>query len=526
MKRRRITLVLVGIAGMLAACSGGSDGGGGGSGGASTTAAGVVTTAEGPVATTADDTQPASTDTGTPPTDATAPPTDATTAPELPPCPLEALDEASGPVEVVVWHSQTAEPGDTLVALTERYNAAQDRVEVRLESQGASYTELKRKFQAALPSGDLPALIVFDDTSTQEMVDSGVVLPGQSCFEAAGVSLDEFAPVATSYYRVDGTFWPVTANLGGVLLYYNRDHFKLAGLDPDDPPTTLAEMRAAAEAIKAAGVADTPVVHELSSWKTEFWLTGAGAPIVDNDNGRGAGTTSAGQLSDNPRALELFTWFDDMVADGLLAAVPAADGQIDQYLALATQNASMLVETSSAATSIEVFLGGGDVNVDGLDDDAPSASGLDIAAAAFPGIVPGHATQMGGAAWYLMNTAAPEVQAAAWDYITFLNSTESQIELLTGGSYIPFRTSALDEPAAVDFFGASLSGGWLEVAARQIDDIDPAFPGPLIGPYDPDVREAIERAQDGLLFGDASPQEALDQAQDEIDAALELYNSF
>jgi hypothetical protein len=41
-----------------------------------------------------------------------------------------------------------------------------------------------------------------------------------------------------------------------------------------------------------------------------------------------------------------------------------------------------------------------------------------------------------------------------------------------------------------------------------------------------DVREAIEKAQDSLLFGGASPQEALDQAQQEIDEALELYNSF
>jgi sn-glycerol 3-phosphate transport system substrate-binding protein len=436
------------------------------------------------------------------------------------------LDAASGPVEVVVWHSQTAEPGDTLAALAEQYNASQDRVRVRLESQGASYTELKRKFQAALPSGDLPALILFDDTSTQEMADSGVVLAAQACFDAAGISLDDFSPVATSYYTVDGALWPAAANLGGVLLYYNRDHFEAAGLDPDDPPDTLDEVRAAAEAIKDAGVADRPVVHELSSWKTEFWLTGAGSPIVDNSNGRGPGTTSSATLSDNPEALALFTWFDDMERDGLLQALPAKDGGIDQFLALAARTSSMLVESSSAATSIAVFLGGGEVNVEGLEGDAPSPTGLDIGAGPFPGLVPGHATQMGGAAWYLMNTTPPEVQAAAWDFMTFINSTEAQIQLLTGGSYLPFRTSVLDEPEVVEFFAGSLSGRWLEIAARQIEEIDVAFPGPLIGPYDPDVREAIEKAQDSLLFGGATPQEALDQAQRGIDEALELYNSF
>lgn len=509
MRRRHTTRAVLGVAGLLllAAC-------GGDDSGTSATA-----TTEGPSGS-ADSGGSGSTtqETGTPSTGGVGV--------ELPPCPLEALDSVSGPVEVVVWHTQTAEPGDTLSALAQQYNASQDRVKVRLESQGASYTELKRKFQAALPSGELPALILFDDTSTQEMVDSGVVLPGQSCFDAAGMSLEEFASVVTSYYTVGGTFWPVAANLGGVLLYYNRDHFKLAGLDPDDPPATLDEMRAAAEAIKAAGIVDRPVVHALDSWKTEFWLTGAGSPIVDNDNGRGPGVTSSATLRDNPAALALFTWFDEMNRDGLLQPVPATDGAVDQYLALASRNASMLVETSSAATSIEAFLSGQELNVPGLGDDAPSPSGLDLAAGGFPGLVPGHATQMGGAAWYLMNTTAPEVQAAAWDFVTFLNSTPAQIQLLTGGSYIPWRTSVLDEPEVVEFFSSSLAGRWLEIAARQILSIDPAFPGPLIGPYDPDVREVIEKAQDELLFGGATPQQALDQAQRGIDEALELYNSF
>lgn len=444
---------------------------------------------------------------------------------ELPPCPLEALDDADEPVEVVVWHTQTAEPGDTIEALAARYNDSQSKVRVRLESQGAGYGELKRKFQTALPSGDLPALIVFDDTSTLEMADSGVVLPGAACFAAAGVDLGDFSPVATSYYTIDGVLWPVSANLAGALLYYNRDHFILAGLDPDDPPDTLAEVRAAAEAIAAAGVAERPVVHELSSWKTEFWLTGAGSSIVDNDNGRGPGETLSATLAGNPEALELFTWFDDMEEAGLLEPVASTDGQIDQYLALAAGRSSMVVDSTSAATSIAAFLAG-QLDPDDIGGADINPSGLSIGAANFPGLVPGNAAQMGGAAWYLMNTSPPEVQAAAFDFMTFMNDTEAQVELLTGGSYVPWRLGVLDEPAVVEYFKTSLAGLWLEIAATQIDSIDPAFPGPLIGPYDPDLRDVIEDAQDSFLLDGGSPQDALDRAQAEIDALLEGYASF
>jgi sn-glycerol 3-phosphate transport system substrate-binding protein len=446
---------------------------------------------------------------------------------ELPVCPIDALAAAKGPVDVVVWHTQTARPLDVLDELVAEYNGSQSKVRVRLESQGSSYEEIQRKFNEAVPSHDLPALIVVDDTFTQSMADSGVVLPAQSCIDASGYDTSGFLKTARSYYTIDDVLWPVSANLGNVLLYYNRNHFIRAGLDPDHPPTTLIEVRKDAEAIKAAGVADTPLVHEFASWKTEFWLTGAGSPMVDNDNGRGGKQTTSATLDGNPQALELFQWFSSMIDDGLLEPIPGTPGQIDQYLALANQSASMLIDTSSAATSIEAFLGGkldpNDVgaggNVGKID-----TSALDIAAGPFPGLRAGAPTQMGGSAWYLMSTQPPEVQAAAWDFATFLNGLHAQTRLLVGGSYLPYREAAADEPDAAAYLAGKggLAGKWLAIANDQVRSIDPSFPGPLIGPYD-EFREAVRKAQESFAFGDATPAAALVQAQGVIDEALRRY---
>jgi sn-glycerol 3-phosphate transport system substrate-binding protein len=442
---------------------------------------------------------------------------------DLPECPLSALDEATAPVEVVVWHTQTARPGDTLTELAEEYNGSQDRVRVRLENQGANYQELQRKFEAAIASRQLPDLIVFDDTAVQLMADSGVVLPAQSCVDADQYDLSRFREVAVNYYTIDDVLWPASANLGNVLLYYNKSHFRAAGLDPEQGPQTLAEVREYAEKIKAAGVTSTPLVHEFASWKTEFWLTGDGAAVVDNDNGRGDGETTAAALADNPAALELFTWFEGMQADGLLNAIPRVDGQIDQYLALAQQNGSMLVESSSAATTIEAFLGGDTSVAEGTDLSGQNVSGLDLGAGVFPGLTTPGKTQMGGAAWYMLNANAPERQAASWDFMTFMNSVPAQAKMLTGGSYLPYLTAANDDPTAQAFYEGGLSGRWLRIANDQIDDIDPAFPGPLIGPYF-DFREALEDAQDDLMFAGAAPQQALDDAQTTVTDALTVYN--
>jgi sn-glycerol 3-phosphate transport system substrate-binding protein len=443
---------------------------------------------------------------------------------ELPACPVDALDTATEPVEVVVWHTQQARQLDTLEALVDRYNGSQSEVRVRLESQGASYEELQRKFEAAVPSRELPALVVFDDTATQTMADSGVILPAQACIDADGYDTSGFLEVAKNYYTIDDVLWAGSANLGSALLYYNKGHFAQAGLDPEDPPETLAEVRAAAEQIKAAGVVENPLVHEFASWKTEFWLTGVQAPMVDNDNGRGPGDTVAGTFTDNNDALELFSWFKEMQDDGLLRAIPHTPGQIDQYLAVANRQASMLVESSSSATSVEAFLGGTlDTDELGASETAQDVSGLDIGASVFPGLHDGGGTQMGGAAWYITSTTPDEVQAGAWDFLQFMNTAEAQSEMLIGGSYLPYVLAANDLPAVQQFFASGLSGRWLKVANDEVQSIDPTFPGPLIGPYY-DFRREVEQAQDELMLAGATPEGALRQAQDGVTATLDRYN--
>ena len=443
----------------------------------------------------------------------------------LPDCPVHALDNVTSPVELVVWHTQQAKPLDTMQALAAKYNASQNKVRVRLDAQGTAYPELMRKFQSAVPSKQLPGLVMFDDTATQTLADSKVILPAQACINADNYDMSDFLQVARNYYTINNVLWPASANLGNALLYYNKGQFRKAGLDPDKPPQTLAEVRDAAQKIHdLAGVAQ-PLVQEMSSWKTEFWMTGAGSTLVDNDNGRGGGQTQSATIKDNPQLLSLWQWFTQMKADGLMQAVPATEGQINQYLAMANQQASMLVDSSSAATSVESFLKGQGTGIAGVDQ-TPADSTLDIGASVFPGVdaSAGNKTQMGGAAWYMTNTGSPEVQAAAWDFMKFMNTPESQAQMLIGGSYLPYNNAAADLPESQAFFSASLSGKWLKIAYDQVKAIDPSFPGPLIGPYD-EFRKAVAQSQDEMMFNGKDPQAALDEAQAAADTALQRYNS-
>lgn len=452
----------------------------------------------------------------------------ATTTDEgLPECPVDALDDvpaADLPVHVTLWHASVAKGEEALNQIADAYNASQDRVVIDVENQATSFEELQRKYNQAIPSNDLPGIALLEDTQTQAMADSGTVLPAQSCIEADDYDMSDFVPTLVDYYSIDGNLYPASMTGSNALIYLNVDHFEEAGLDPADPPQNLDEIRQAAEAIRDAGITEHPFVWHMAPWQVEFWLTGNHIPFVDNNNGREAPATES--VLNSEGALELFQWLKDMNDDGLMLPVTDVPGQIDQYLALANEQASFGVEASSAATSVEAFLKGqlsaGDLT-DGRVNADVDLSGLNIAANQFPGMEePGH-IQVGGGVYYMMSTTAPEVQAAAWDYMKWVNSVDMQVVNNLVGGNDPVLLSVADVPEVQRTWEDTLSGQWLAISfEQQQNGIDPEFPGPLVGPYT-EMRTAVRQAVEDMLLNDAAPEDVLARAEEEITQAIQDY---
>src|SRR5262249_49102486 len=158
-----------------------------------------------------------------------------------------------------------------------------------------------------IPTKELPDIMIGEETTLRYLVDSGTLFPAQGCFDAEHISTDQFAKPAVSHYTVDGKLWPGSASMSDLLTYYNKNHFRKANHPADQPPKPLDDVRRMAEAIKAAGVTDKPVVLKLDSWFIETQLTGEREPMVDNDNGAGPGKTTKA-LFDNDTTTSLYAW--------------------------------------------------------------------------------------------------------------------------------------------------------------------------------------------------------------------------
>jgi sn-glycerol 3-phosphate transport system substrate-binding protein len=483
---RALAAVVVPVALVMAACGGGDDEGGGGGGGDGESA-----------------------------------------------CPYDALEEAEAPVEITVWSNHTALGRRTLIAMVDQYNNSQDEVKVNYQQQGVSFEEILRNYKLAAEDDKLPNLAMLEDTVTQVMADSGTVIPGADCYEADPEGekiLDDFLPIATASYTADGKLQPVGFDVYTALVYFNRTHLTQAGLDPDKPPATLDEVREYAEKLKASplGAANPdyrPVAVVGASWQVEWWLTGVRQEIVNEDNGREALATE-GEFA-NDETTRLFEFWRGMVADGLATPHPGTEGQTNHLFAMATNSASMVIDSSAGVNTIAGLIEGTIAAEDlkeelGVDLDPSTLNlDLDLGVGPYPGLDEPGQGQIGGGAWYLTNAGTPEQQAAAWDFMKWFNSTPQQVQWALAGSGLPVVQSAVDDPELQAKWTDTLAGRWNAVAFGVLENVSTDFPGPLIGDYKT-TREAIRESYERVLLGDGQIQPAITEADTRItDAAVE-----
>jgi sn-glycerol 3-phosphate transport system substrate-binding protein len=431
----------------------------------------------------------------------------------LPSCPVHALDNVTTPVTITVWHSMTRALLDTLTTLTKQYNASQHKVIVKLVNQ-TSYTDTLTQFQAGLATHNLPDVMQGEDVALQKMIDTQAVLPAQACVNADNYPTTDFVQRTLKYYTVGGVLYPMPFNVSNPVLYYDKSAFKAAGLDPNKPPTTLDEVRADAQAIVNKHVEPYGIAFHIDSWFLEHWLALGNQTFVDNDNGRTKRATSV--TFGGSAGLDIFNWLAQMQKDHLLLSTGSNPSSIDHYLAVANKHAAMTIDTTAALGTISQVLGSGQFSdVDLGVGPMPSPSGTG-----------GGGVLVGGGAMYIVKQSSPEKQAAAWDYLKFLDSPQSQATWAAGTGYVPIRKSATTLEPLVTWW---TTHPYYKVAYDQLvmGPETPATAGPVIGDYGSKgvgVRGAVIDAMDSMLTDHTPPATALQNAVKNANQAIETYN--
>lgn len=193
-------------------------------------------------------------------------------------------------------------------------------------------------FSARLAAGDLPTVMGVPFTEIRGLIERGQAADITAA--VADVGLTELLnPQLTSLVAGEGdTLYGVPTSAYAMGLIYNRASFTLAGLDPDQPPTTWDEVREAAKQL--AAVTGQYGFGQLAKDNQGGWVLGAqiasrGGSLVNE-----AGDTVAFDSPEGVASLELLhdmRWSDNSLSpNGLMGAQDLAQafgaGQIGMFV--------------------------------------------------------------------------------------------------------------------------------------------------------------------------------------------------
>jgi sn-glycerol 3-phosphate transport system substrate-binding protein len=213
--------------------------------------------------------------------------------------------------EIQWWHAMGGPNGEKLNEIAADFNKSQSDYKIVPVNKG-SYTETMTAAIAAYRSKRPPHIVqVFEVGTATMMAARGAIKPVYQLMAETGEPFNpkDYLPTVTGYYTtLDGKLLSMPFNSSTPILYYNKEAYKKAGLDPNKPPKTWPELETYAKKLVAAGYCGF-----TTAWQSWVMLENFGAwhnvPLATKQNGFG-GLDTKFVLNDPLRVKHIQTMAD------------------------------------------------------------------------------------------------------------------------------------------------------------------------------------------------------------------------
>ena len=231
---------------------------------------------------------------------------------------LAAPAAAQQPVEIQFWHGLTQPLGGMLEQIAADFNASQTRYRINASFRG-SYPETMVAAIAAFRAGQAPHIVQMFEVGTGTMMAAGrAVKPLHELLAETNTQIpfDDYLPAVRGYYSLaDGRMMSMPFNSSTAVVFYNKDAFRRANLNPDQFPQTWQGVEQAARALRAAGVT-CPMTTAWPTWtQVEQFSAIHNIPLATQANGFG-GLNAELQIN-NPTLLRHITNLVNWQREGL-----------------------------------------------------------------------------------------------------------------------------------------------------------------------------------------------------------------
>ena len=392
------------------------------------------------------------------------------------------------------WHSMEGELGKEVDSLAQRFNDSHPDYKIVPVYKG-NYEQSLSAGIAAFRTGNAPALLQVYEVGTATMMASKAIKPVYEVFKEAGINFDEsqFVPTVAGYYTdsKSGHLLSQPFNSSTPVLYYNKDAFKKAGLDPEQPPKTWQDLAEYTAKLKAAGMK----CGYASGWQgwiqIENFSAWHGQPVATENNGFNG--TNAVLEFNKPEQVKHIALLADLNKKGDFSYFGRKDESTEKFYsgdcAITTASSGSLADIRHYA---KFNYGVGMMPYDADSKGAPQNAII------------------GGASLWVMQGKDKETYKGVAEFLDFLAKPENAAEWHQKTGYLPITKAAYDLTREQGFYDKNPGA---DIATRQMLN-KPPLPytkGLRLGNM-PQIRTVVDEELESVWTGKKTPQQALDAA--------------
>lgn len=387
------------------------------------------------------------------------------------------------------WHHYGSVFGQLQDELVKEFNATHPGIVVQPQYTGTAWTARDKLF-IALAGGGGPDVALIDQFWAAQLADAGFLQKMEDFFPD-DFDRDDILDVMWETASYNGVIWTMPAAASNLVLYYNKDLFRAAGLDPDLPPTTWDELLHMGSLLSKNSNGsghthqwglDMPFLANQGNvyyWIAFLWQ--AGGKLFNEDNSRAAFNSPEGVLA--------LAFWQTLLEEGVMTLTPPTNGwEMGVFgMQIASSARLNLYKTTLPFDFGVAPVPRGDVKVTGL-------GGNNIA----------------------IFTKDRQKQQAAWVFVEWLTSPEVNRRWAMTTGYAPLRHSVMNSAEFQRYLKE------VPQAITGVEEMRWAQPRPNIPVYADASRElglAIEHA----LFAKHDPTETLIAAERCVNQLIEEY---
>ena len=397
-------------------------------------------------------------------------------------------DAAGGPVKITFWNSFTGADGDMLTDLVNRYNEENpDGITVEMDISSDFDSQLSTAFAA----GTGPTMIL--SSSAYRFTYGDYMQDISDVFDKTDLDEADFILSYLDYCSEGDSLYFVPFQIVGYYMYWNKDLFQAAGLDPESPPATWDEWAEYAQKLtdESKNVYGSGISYDYA-YQIAHIMQRFGGLAVTGESGNWKAN-----FAGNSGYADFLNMYREMIDNG--------------YNPLEADTDSM-----ASAGQIGMTVGGPWVT-----------AGLDTAGVNYGiGLIPtGDAGDMNSVEvlGFSVTTAASDAEKeAAYKFIEWWNTENAQgsspaLEWSVANGF-PAYTYSVQEK---DEYKASAKLSAMSAANPDAPTdfiVDSSFPG-----INAVIADVIPEMINGVAFGDSSVEEVLEKAQTAADKITEGY---